>query len=276
MSEISSFYYNEQLKNYIAQFMAIFAGIQVQVGWTGETEPRLISVPIAHGSKDRIAADVKAENASGNKIMRLPMFSAHMNSIDLAPELRKGLGAERRSTFMRRGGLFPDDFQVVHQLMPVPYWATMELGIYTSNMDQQFQIMEQILTLFDPILQVQTSEEVYDWTKIVTVELIDIGNEENFPAAEDRRILQTTLGFRFQMYLSAPASIRQDFIKELNVRLGIIATHDCSLRPHTWSSRVILDELDAGDSWVFKLYSADDFTEESLNGPVEEESKCDE
>lgn len=247
-----TFYYNEQLRRYIIQFMAIFGGMRVRVGKTGDLEPRLITVPIAYGSKDRVVAAIKADNTQ-NKQLRLPIMSAYISELDLAPESRKGVGAERRQTYLGTGALFPDDTQVVHQLMPIPYKLTMELSIYASNTDQHLQILEQILILFDPVLQIQTNDDVFDWTKISTVELTSIRLDENYPAGTDRRIIQSGLLFSFVVYLSAPANVKKDYVRDIFLRIGTVSTIVAN-------SEDMLAELDAQGFGYDLVFSVDDIS----------------
>lgn len=222
MSALKDFYYNHQLKNYLIQFMTIFADMRVELGRRNEADRRQAIVPVYSASKDRVVAAIKSENTQ-NKPIRLPTMSAHLVNLDLAPERRKGIPNNRRNTFMPAGGLFPDDIGVAEQRMPVPYNATYELSVWASNQDQHYQILEQILMLFNPILQIQTSDEPFDWTKITTVELQGIGLEENFPAGGDRRIIRTTLSFLVPIYLSVPANVHNRYVKDIFVRIGAIS-----------------------------------------------------
>lgn len=227
MSALREFYYDTQFKRYLIQFMSIFADMQVQVGWNENKEPRLIRVPIYAASKDRVVAAIKAENTQ-NKLIRIPPFTAAIADFDLMPERRKGVPNTRRTTMMPTGGLFPDDIKVVEQRMPVPYRLTMELHIWASNKDQLYQIMEQIMMIFNPILQIQISDEITDWTKITTVELTGIRPEENLPAGAERRLLQTTLEFEVPIHISAPAEVHKRYIRDIYVRVGAVATADMS------------------------------------------------
>ena len=221
MSEFTGYYYNHQFRNYIVQFMAIFAGMQVEVGKTGDKEPRLIKVPITYGSKDRVVADIIAENTQ-NKPLQIPIMSTYLANIELAPELRKGLGTSRRQTVMPIGGEFPTDFEVVSQRQPVPYRAYVELSMFVSNTQQHHQILEQILMIFDPIVQIQATEDLHDWTKITTVELTGVRLEENHPSGADRRIIQSTLDFTFPVYVSVPADVHKQFIEDIYIRVGAV------------------------------------------------------
>ena len=40
--------------------------------------------------------------------------------------------------------------------MPVPYNLTMQVDIWTSNSDQKFQLLEQILTLYNPSVDINS------------------------------------------------------------------------------------------------------------------------
>jgi hypothetical protein len=81
-------------------------------------------------------------------------------------------------------------------------------------------MLEQILVLFDPNLQIQTSDEVFDWTKITTIELKSVNMDENYPVNGDRRIIQSTLNFEIPIQLSVPANIRADYVAKVSIRLG--------------------------------------------------------
>lgn len=223
MSSISTYNYNKQLRAYMVQFCAIFAGLEVEVGKSDDTEARLIKVPIASMSKDRVVASIKSGQTQ-NKPIRLPLFSAFLSNIALSPELRKGVGVTRRNSYLPTGGLIPDDIKVVKQRQPVPYRATYELAVWASNQDQHYQIMEQILSLFDPMLQIQTSDDVFDLTRITTVELTDVRFDENIPAATDRRMIQSTMSFTVPIYLSVPAEVHNQFIEDIYLRIGAVST----------------------------------------------------
>lgn len=222
-SILENYHYDSQLRSYIVQFAAIFAGIQVEVGKRNDTEPHLIHVPIKNASMDRVVGHIKTENTQ-NKLVRLPIMSFQLVNVDQAPDLRKGVGATRRSTYMPTGGLFPDDITVVEQRQPVPYRAVFELAIWASNQDQHYQIMEQILTLFDPILQIQVSDDIFDWTKLTSVEMLDIRFDENMPQSTERRLIQTRVGFSVPIYLSVPANVHKRYVKDILLRIGVVGT----------------------------------------------------
>lgn len=218
----NTYYYDSQLRNYILQFMAVFAGLKVSVGENDSgDQDRLIYVPIRYGSTDRVVAAIKSDNTT-NKPIRLPTMVAYLSGLQLSPDARKGVSVVERRTFLDRGRAFPTDLQVIEREQPVPYMAVFQLSIMSSNTDQQYQLLEQILTLFNPIIQIQTSDDVHDWKRITTVELMDIGLEENFPMGTDNRILQNTLTFNVPIYLAPPTVINRNYIADIKLRLAAV------------------------------------------------------
>lgn len=244
------YYYNSQIKSRITSFMAIFAGLKVSTGKREDGDIKMINVPIRYGDADRVVANLKSE-ATQNSLLKIPLISAVYNEIQLDDSLRKGISVERRQTHMPAGGLFPDDITVVHQMMPIPYRLFMETAIYTSNTEQQLQILEQLLVLFDPTLQLQTNDKIFDWTKITTVKLESIGLENNYPIGPERNIRIVKLQFSFPIYLSIPSNLRDDYIKDIYVRIGVVENTSNT-------SEEIIADLDAQGIDYEKWFSLDD------------------
>jgi hypothetical protein len=199
--------------------MSVFADMRVTVGRNEDNEPRYVTVPVYGASKDRVVAAIKSENTQ-NKPIRLPAMSAWFSNIDQAPEMRKGSAGVRRQTYMPNGGLFPDDISVVEQRMPAPYKLNFELSVWASNQDQRHQILEQILMIFNPQIQIQTSDEPFDWAKITQVELIAINNDETVPAGTDRRVTRTNLEFQVPIWISVPTEIHKRYVRDIYVRVA--------------------------------------------------------
>lgn len=223
---VGTYHYDNQMRSYIVQFMAVFAGLKVSVGENDfEKQSNLIDVPIRYGSIDRVVAAIKADNTQ-NKPIRLPTMAAYLAGIQMAPEARKGVNVVERRTYLQNGRAFPNDLKVIEREQPIPYTAIFNLSIMTSNSDQHYQILEQILTLFNPILQIQTSDEVLDWKRITTVELTDVGLEENYPMGTDNRVIQTTLSFVVPIYLAPPTVINKNYVAEIKMRLAAVAANE--------------------------------------------------
>ena len=224
MTDISleNYFYNSQLKRSFVQFMAIFSGLKVSIGKNKfDSATNLIEVPIVYGSRDRVVSYIFQEQTQ-NKMLRLPTMSAAMTSIRLSRDRLAGQNQIRKEVKVRRGGTIPDDLVQHSMLKPVPYEVTMELSINTSNTDSQLQMLEQIMLLFNPSLQIQLSDVFGDQTAIMEVEMQDVNLDENYPAGNDERIISSALTFTYIMNLSGPVDLRDEIIKEIKVRFGNI------------------------------------------------------
>lgn len=215
---IEGYFFEEQIAKYQIQFMAVFEGLMYKSGKREDGVEKMAPVPIVYGSRDRVTASILGENTQ-NQAIRLPTMSAYMNSLDIAEDRMKGTGVERRSTFLPKGGLLPDDIKTVRQMMPVPYDMTMELAIFSSNMNQHRQILEQILVYFDPLIQIQKTDGTFDWAKITTVKLTGINFDENYPPGIDKRAIVSTLTFAVPIYIGVPADVKASFVERVFARV---------------------------------------------------------
>jgi len=216
---IGFYWYEGQLRRYLLQFCNIFVGLKVQTGKGTCDAPEFISVPIRIGSRDRVVAALNAGNTQA-KPFSLPALAVNMSGLSLAPQMRKGVNIVDRRVALAEGGVYPDDLKTLTRVMPVPYTMTLELSMYASNTEQLHQILEQLLMIFDPKLQIQTTDAAFDWTKITEVELTGVNNEENYPAGTDSRVIVWTLNFDMPIYLSAPMDVKTEVVRQILIRLG--------------------------------------------------------
>jgi hypothetical protein len=199
----------------------VFAGLQVQAGKDESGNYITMDVPIRYGSSDRVTAAI-ATGFTQNKLHTLPIMSCYMQGLELAPDRMHGVNQVDRRTYLEQGGVYPDDVKAIHRVMAIPYNMTMDLSIYASNTDQLFQILEQILILFDYDMQLQFNDAPFDWTKISKVTLTGMSNEENYPAGPEVRMLQWTLNFELPVWLSPPVEVRKEIISRISLRIGDI------------------------------------------------------
>lgn len=236
MIQKDGYFYNHQITTYILQFMAIFQGLQVMVGKTDERDEALISVPVHYAQHDRVVAAIIAGNTT-NTPLRLPVMTAYMTGLspDAAPH---GLGLERRNSYVPIGGLVPDDITVVTQRKPVKCELEIDLRIYTSNIDQHFQLIEQIFPLFNPQLTIQTSDGVLDWTRLTSVERVSSSFNPYDELGQRRQVQQSTHSFKMPIYIDTPAQVHKEFVEKIFLRVGAVSTA-------ALDNRAIISELDA-------------------------------
>lgn len=216
---LEHYYYADQLRDHMIQFMAIFSGLQVSIGKNDvESDSDLITVPILYGSRDRVVSHVFTEHTQ-NKMIRLPIMSANLNDIQLALDYLKGVDEIRKDVRLPLGGAIPDDLTRIDTYQSIPYRTEMELGFHCSNTRHRFEMLEQILMLFSPTIQIQVSDNFGNRQNIIAVNLENIQLDENYPAGEDRRIISDIMTFSFIMYLTPPANLRNKIVKDIKIRM---------------------------------------------------------
>ena len=98
----------------------------------------------------------------------------------------------------------------VERLMPVPFKLTINLDIWTSNTNQKLQLLEQILTLFNPSLEIQSTDNFIDWTSL-SVMYLDrtVWSSRSIPIGTDNPIDIATLTFTMPIWISSPAKVKK-------------------------------------------------------------------
>jgi hypothetical protein len=133
--------------------------------------------------------------------------------------------------------------------MPVPYKLTIKLDIWTSNTNQKFQLFEQISTLFNPALEIQSTDNFIDWTSLSVVELEStVWSSRTIPMGTENPIDIMTMTFTLPIWISPPAKVKKLGVVERIVASVFDAQGD--------ASNAILDnDLLLGTRQVFTPYN---------------------
>lgn len=222
------YFYDQQIRSIILQFMNAFSWLTVNIG-VHNGESRFASVPVTYGYKDRVAAAILAGNTH-NKPIRAPSIAVHLESMDLAREWLKGYGTELSRTVLPVGGSFPEDLRSEVSAMPTPYKFNFSLSALTSNLDQKFQITEQILGLFQNTytIVVQTTDKIAP-RKIASITLESIAADDTFPPGQERKLLLQTFKFQALAYLSTPTKEVNNVIQTIITRIATVDNIDVDL-----------------------------------------------
>jgi hypothetical protein len=111
------------------------------------------------------------------------------------------------------------DNYTVERLMPTPFKLSVKVDIWSASTDQKLQILEQILMLFNPSLEIQTTDNYIDWTSLSVVDLTDVTfSSRTIPTGTSTDIDIATLALSTPIWLSPPAKV-----KRLGVTTSIIA-----------------------------------------------------
>jgi len=208
----NQFFYDAQCRRFIIQFIRIFSGWQVQFG-----ETSLKTVPIIYGDPSRQAATILREN-SENTLLGVPAMAAYVTDLEYdRKRIQAPYFVDKRHVRMRQRDVNTGELTTeqgnaftIERHMPVPYMLKMKLDIWTSNTTQKLQILEQILTLFNPDFEIQSSDNYFDWTSLTTVKIE--GNNwssRSVPVMASTAIDINTASFSIPIWISPPSKVKK-------------------------------------------------------------------
>jgi hypothetical protein len=222
-----SFFYDQQIRRYIIQFIRILSNLQVEFGKDRNGVTALQRVPVVYGDSSRQVASI-IQNGSENYMNSLPAMAVYIGGFEydrgrvMNPTYVDKLNLRERIYDQQTGeyGTTQGDTYTVERLMPVPYKLTLKVDVWTSNTEQKLQILEQLCTLFNPALEIQSTDNYVDWTSITYILLTGVNwSSKPVPTGTDSPQVETaSLTFELPMFLSAPA-----LVKKLGVIQKIVA-----------------------------------------------------
>jgi hypothetical protein len=114
--------------------------------------------------------------------------------------------------------------------MPVPYTLTMQADLWTSNSEQKMQLLEQILVLFNPSLNIHTTNNPLDWSSLSVVELTNtLWSNRSFPQGIDDIIDISSLTFEMPILINPPAKVQKNsMIHTIITNLHEVKTGDAA------------------------------------------------
>jgi hypothetical protein len=213
-----NYFYDEQIRRFMLQFARIFSNFNVEYGRDEEgTNHTLIRVPVKYGDWSRQAQTV-LNNNSASTMPSTPMMTFYITSLDYdRPRIQEPNFISTIAVRQRTYDVNTDTYETtqgnaftIDRLMPVPYKLTMNLDIWTSNTNQKFQLLEQILVLFNPALEIQGTDNYIDWTSLSVCELQSTKwSSRTVPIGTDNSIDISTLTFTLPIWLSSPAKVKK-------------------------------------------------------------------
>jgi hypothetical protein len=251
------FFYDEQIRRFLLQFARIFSNFEVEYGRNEEgTEHTLMRVPVRYGDSSRQVSTVM-QNNSPNSMPSTPLMTFYITSLDYdRPRMQDPYHVSKMNVRQRFYDTATDTYEVtqgnaftIERLMPVPYSLTINLDIWTSNTNQKFQLLEQIIPLFNPALEIQSTDNFIDWTSLSVVELNSSRwSSRTIPSGTDDPIDVATLTFKIPIWISSPAKVKKLGVVERIVASVFDANGDAV-------SAITDNDLLMGTRQIFTPYS---------------------
>ena len=215
-------FYDGQIRRYITQLVRLFSNFSYKDG-----NNNLTQIPVMYGDMTRQVANIIRDN-SENKIPSAPRMAVYITGLE--QDRSRTSDASFVSKLNIRERAYDSDNEeylneqgknyTVERLMPTPYILRINVDVWSSNTDQKLQILEQILTLFNPSMEIQTTDNYIDWTSLTSVMLEGTTfSTRSIPVGVDSEIDIAQLQFSTPIYISPPAKV-----KRLGVITNIIAS----------------------------------------------------
>ena len=205
-------FYDKQIRRYLTQIIRLFSGFSYKDG-----QGNLIQVPIMYGDLTRQVGSIIRDN-SENKIPSAPRMAVYVTGLEMDTtrlsdssyvnklNIRERAVDSNGVEYLRKEG----KNYTVERLMPTPYTLSVTLDIWSTNTDQKLQIIEQILMLFNPSLEIQTTDNYVDWTSLSVVNLENVTwSSRSIPTGTDSEIDIAELVFRTPIYISPPVKVKK-------------------------------------------------------------------
>ena len=209
------YFYDGQVRRYLTQTIRVFSNFVVKYG-----DGTLVQVPVTYGDPDRQVANIMRQN-SENKINSVPKIAVYISELSLDRSRLADSSYVGKLHFRERDiQIDPDTGKdtynqaqgrnyTVERLMPTPFKLKMKVDIWTGSTEQKLQLLEQILVLFNPSLELQTTDNYIDWTSLTLLDLTDVRwSSRTVPVGVDTPIDIATLTVETPIWISPPAKVK--------------------------------------------------------------------
>ena len=209
-------FYDGQIRRYLTQIVRLLSNFSYK-----DSQGELVRIPVLYGDMTRQVASIINDN-SENKLPSAPRMAVYITGLELDQarladssyvsklNIRERAYDEEGKEYLNTQG----KNYTVERLMPTPYILNVNVDVWSTNTDQKLQILEQILMLFNPSLEIQTTDNYVDWTSLSVVNLTSTQfSSRTIPMGTETEIDVATLGFSTPIYISPPTKVK---------RLGVV------------------------------------------------------
>jgi len=155
-------FYDGQIRRYLTQTIRVLSNFSVKYG-----DGSLVRIPVMYGDADKQVANIMRQN-SENVVNSTPRISVYISALDI-DRARLSDSTYVGKLHFRERDIDQQAYTVgqgknytVERMMPTPFKLTMKCDIWSANADQKLQILEQLLVLFNPSLELQTTDNYID------------------------------------------------------------------------------------------------------------------
>jgi len=173
---MAQFFYDNQIRRFLLQFAKIFSNWYVTKGKDPNGNDILVRVPVMYGDQSRLVSTAIANN-SASTLPSAPIITYWITGLEYNQSwMQNPTYVEKVNVRQRAYNTDTQSYEqvqgqafTVERLMPVPYTLRMQVDFWTTNYNQKLQLIEQLGTVFNPSLEIQSTDNFVDWTSLSVV-----------------------------------------------------------------------------------------------------------
>ena len=217
MTAPSNYFYDGQVRRYISQFMRMVSDFYVSFGADRNGNVTYQRVPVMYGDQSRQAAQI-IRNNSENTLNSVPAMAVYVGGLAYDqtrlqdPSFVQSMQIRHRRYDPVTGTYTSEQGQAytVERMMPAPYKLTLKMDIWTSNTEQKLQLVEQLSQLFNPAMELQSTDNYIDWASLSIVWLMDSNwDSRTVPTGGEDLISVATLTFEMPIWISTSIKVKK-------------------------------------------------------------------
>lgn len=206
------YFFDGQVERYLTQFINVMSNFAYK-----DAKGNLVQIPVRYGDMTRQVGQILKKN-SENTIPSAPFIACYIK--DMQYDRPRMQDPTFISKIHIKERAFDENNQeylniqgsnyTVERIMPVPYVVTFAADIWTTNTRQKLQIWEQLAVLFNPSLELQTTDNYLDWTSLSVLLLnSQTWSSRTIPqgVADDIDIMNLT--FTAPIWITPPAKVKK-------------------------------------------------------------------
>ena len=214
---MAQYFYDSQIRRFLIQFGRIFSDWQVTKGNDPAGNPIVVRVPIQYGDTSRMVAAQQANN-SPSSLPSAPLITYYITGVEYEqtrtqdPYFLDKLNVRQRAYDPVTGTTQPTQGQAftVERIMPVPYKLSINVDFWTTNYNQKLELLEQLGVLFNPAMEIQSTDNFIDWTSLSVVYQDGLTfSSRSIPTGTANPIDVMTWKFYMPIWISSPSKIKK-------------------------------------------------------------------
>lgn len=214
---MAAYFFDSQCRRFLTQFIAILSNFDVQYGSDPKGNPILHRVPVVWGDPSRQAAAAIANNSPSSS-PSAPMMTVYVTGmeydqrrtqdpyfVDRMVVRQRTMNSQTGQYETTQGNAF-----TVERVMPVPYTMRVTVDIWTSSQQQKFEIFEQLGVLFNPSMEISSTDNFLDWTSLSVIYQDGLNwSSRSVPQGTSNAIDVTSWKFYMPIWISSPIKVKK-------------------------------------------------------------------